>query len=606
MSTSLLRRNSSKQGLQNLLRVTAQRSIEDAEEIERERRRRAREKVRAQNGSAGSADSQHSAGYTLEDDVCDSEFKPVSHSAVEEDEGFSDWTQRLEKRRQKRMEEQAPNAEETSTNPSPCPSPSPSSSSSTSTSSRLNGVTRQSSSTSVSILTSGYRSYQNGDNQQQQEEEEGGWGWRKQTDQEEAKERAPTTKHKDWDREKWGRGGAEAEAKKQTHHQVDVRKMGAECKVQGEERKKPLKISYTSKLVLQQEVKHVNGLTDGGDVTSYTTISKVTPRAESLAEEEEVQEAMQERDAKLQSIRLSHQQKEQQEIEELRQRGADAQEELEELNRRREERRRTRDQEDRRREEDEQDRQAREEEERQRMRDDIERRRMEATEKRMKRLSTSSAEEEPFSPLSPKSPSFKNECEERVTTESACSITERTESLNRSLKKSNSLKSAQPPIPISKIDNRLEQYNQAIEEAKASKQALMEIASPPEPVASKKNLFEAGDAWNQNATKTTPSKDAEELKVGVADIINKWGKGEGDGSAKGSPNKPAEVKAGDVLNKKNLWENLGDPSGNGSGPKNSPCGKKYKFVKTRHGKYEKIAIDDDEYTLGKSGEDLDL
>lgn len=43
-------------------------------------------------------------------------------------------------------------------------------------------------------------------------------------------------------------------------------------------------------------------------------------------------------------------------------------------------------------------------------------------------------------------------------------------------------------------------------EAKASKQALMEIASPPEPVASKKNLFEAGDAWNQNATKTTPSK----------------------------------------------------------------------------------------------------
>ena len=30
------------------------------------------------------------------------------------------------------------------------------------------------------------------------------------------------------------------------------------------------------------------------------------------------------------------------------------------------------------------------------------------------------------------------------------------------------------------------------------------------------------------------------------------------------------------------------------------CGAKYKFVKTRHGRYEKIAVDD-EYTLGKSG-----
>lgn len=40
-------------------------------------------------------------------------------------------------------------------------------------------------------------------------------------------------------------------------------------------------------------------------------------------------------------------------------------------------------------------------EEMQRMREEIERRRMEATERRMKRLSTSSVEEEPFSPMSP-------------------------------------------------------------------------------------------------------------------------------------------------------------------------------------------------------------
>ncbi|XP_062405019.1 lymphocyte specific protein 1 b isoform X2 [Sardina pilchardus] len=553
MSSSILRRNSSKLGLQNLQRITAQRSVEDAEEIERERRRRARQGFGAQNGSAGSGETQYSGGYTLEDDVSESDFKPSHQSAMEEDEGFSDWTQRLEKRRQKRMEEHASSTEEDRTAPAPSP--------------RQNGTTtrRTSTSTSVSILKStSHRPLQNGAGGGPQEE---GCSWRKHKEQEE-------TGHRDWEGEE------------------DLRRTGAEAKVD----KKPLIISYTSKLILQHDGRHMNGngATDGGDVTSHMTTSKILSRAESLAEDDEAFEATQEREAKLQSIRLSHQQKEQQELDELRQKGMEAQEELEELNVRREERRRAREDEDRRREEEEHLRQAREEEERQRMRDDIERRRMEATERRMKRLSTSSVEEEPFSPLSPRSPSFK--------------ITERTESLKCSLKKSNSLKSAQPPAPIAKIDDRLEQYNQAIEisskEAKAAKQALMEIPSSPEPVASKKSLFEAGDAWKQNATKTTPSKDAEDLKVGVADLITKWAQGSSDGSVKTSPSKAAEVKPGDVLNKKNIWENLGDSPGNsGPGAKGSPCGKKYKFVKTRHGKYEKIAVDDD-YTFEKSGEDL--
>ncbi|XP_041917581.1 non-muscle caldesmon-like isoform X2 [Alosa sapidissima] len=565
MSSSILRRNSSKQGLQNLQRITAQRSVEDAEEIERERRRRARQRFGAQNGSAGSGETQHSGGYTLEDDISESaELKPSHQSAMEEDEGFSDWTQRLEKRRQKRMEEHASSTEEDRTVPAPP---------------RQNGTTRHTS-TSVSILKSTtHRPLHNGAGGGPQEEE--GWSWRRHKEQED-------TGHRDWEGEE------------------DIRKTGAKAKAD----KKPLIISYTSKLVLQHDVRYMNGngVTDGGDVTSHMTTSKIIPGAESLAEDDEAFEAAQEREAKLQSIRLSHQQKEQQELDELRQKGMDAQQELEDLNMRREERRRAREEEERRREEEEQLRKAREEEERQRMREEIERRRMEATERRMKRLSTSSAEEEPFSPLSPRSPSFKNENEERVTAESTCSITERTESLKCSLKKSNSLKSAQPPVPIAKIDDRLEQYNQAIEisskEAKAAKQALMEIPSPPEPVASKKSLFEAGDAWNQNASKTTPSKDAEELKVGVADLITKWAQGSSDGSVKTSPSKAAEVKPGDVLNKKNLWENLGDSPGNsGPGAKGTPCGKKYKFVKTRHGKYEKIAVDD-EYTFEKSGEDL--
>ncbi|KAK6290800.1 hypothetical protein J4Q44_G00388000 [Coregonus suidteri] len=54
MSHAILRRNSSKQGLQNLLKITAQRSVEDAEEVERERRRRARESFRSMGSSSTS------------------------------------------------------------------------------------------------------------------------------------------------------------------------------------------------------------------------------------------------------------------------------------------------------------------------------------------------------------------------------------------------------------------------------------------------------------------------------------------------------------------------------------------------------------------------
>ncbi|KAI1903963.1 hypothetical protein AGOR_G00000810 [Albula goreensis] len=66
-SGALLRRNSSKQGLQNLLRVTAQRSIEDAEEIERERRRRAREAFRSSASLSSSGGSPQDSGSVAED-----------------------------------------------------------------------------------------------------------------------------------------------------------------------------------------------------------------------------------------------------------------------------------------------------------------------------------------------------------------------------------------------------------------------------------------------------------------------------------------------------------------------------------------------------------
>ncbi|XP_041693013.1 caldesmon, smooth muscle-like [Coregonus clupeaformis] len=336
----------------------------------------------------------------------------------------------------------------------------------------------------------------------------------------------------------------------------------------------------------------------------------ISPRAVvqvAAVEPEEEAEAILE--AKLEKIRPSHTEKENQELEQLRHKQAEAEQELEELKRRREERRQVREGEERRSREEEQQRLAKDEEEKRRMKEDIERRRMEAAE-RMKSLSTSSVDgDELFSPLSPKGSIYKRENDESLTAENTLLITERTESLNRSLKKSNSFKKTQLPVLLAKIDDRLEQYTHAIEysqEAKAVKQGLMDIPMSPEAVSSKKHLFEAGEAWNQSPTKGTPSKDVEGLKVGVADLITQWVKGNPDGTSRNSPPRPADVKAGDVMQKKNMWEIIGEtsPGRSGAGAKGNPSGKRYKFVMTAHGKYEKIPVDDDEnmyeYINGKA------
>lgn len=77
--------------------------------------------------------------------------------------------------------------------------------------------------------------------------------------------------------------------------------------------------------------------------------------------EPEEAEAILETEQRLEKIRLSFQQKESQELEQLKHRQAEAEQELEELKRRREERRRVREEEERRREEEEQQRLAKEE-----------------------------------------------------------------------------------------------------------------------------------------------------------------------------------------------------------------------------------------------------
>nr|XP_020142008.1 lymphocyte-specific protein 1 isoform X1 [Microcebus murinus] len=136
---------------------------------------------------------------------------------------------------------------------------------------------------------------------------------------------------------------------------------------------------------------------------------------------------------------------------------------------------------------------------------------------------------------------------------------DRTESLNRSIEKSNSVKKSQPALPVAKIDGRLEQYTQAIESAgrapRLARQPSVEL--PSMAVASTKSLWETGEVQAQSAAAKTPS---------CKDIV-----------------------AGD-MSKKSLWEQKGG-SKTSSTVKSTPSGKRYKFVATGHGKYEKVLVD---------------
>nr|XP_005166495.3 non-muscle caldesmon-like isoform X3 [Danio rerio] len=231
-------------------------------------------------------------------------------------------------------------------------------------------------------------------------------------------------------------------------------------------------------------------------------------------------------------------------------------------------------------------------EEVQRMREEERERKRRDVMEKLKRLSISSGDpEEPFSPLSPRSPSYMAEGEEWQS-EGSSSISERTESLNRSIKKKNSIKKTQPPTIISKLDGRLEQYNHAIEECSKEGNVVkvMDVPTPPEPVSARKNLFEGGEAWNQNSAKAMSSKDTEGMKVGVADLINQWVKGSPDTNDKGSKVAYQDVKAGEVRNIKSMWENLNETSPQDRSCAKGLAGKRYKFVESGHGKYEKVFI----------------
>ncbi|KAM4596379.1 uncharacterized protein V3H82_015910 isoform 4-T5 [Fundulus diaphanus] len=473
MSESIRRRNSSKQLLQNLIRVTAQRSQEDAEELERERRRRAREKQREEGISFPEPQQQDNITHSTKPDEA---LKP-SCSVLEEDEGFSDWSHRLENRN----EQEVPD----------------------------NFRAKKQKSAAASV--------------------------------------AGEHKHEDVLEEVKGEHGGRsinAEDARQHHtagHPADRTSYLAAGTM------KTRNVNHSGgapTLAVDEEQKKQEG--------SKKEVKATLQMAQQSSADEEIQEEEGESRGDLLIRR------------ETARRAAEEEEHHEMQNKTSEESQRCGE---------------------------------EVSSGPVGSPYDYNEGEDSLNCFGPMSPTFKklliqfypDEVSSRVSPDGKCAITERTESLRRS---TSNIKKTLPPLPVSKIDKRLEEYTHALEvsskEGRSGCQVLTDLTSQSEPVASKKSLFEAGEAWNQNAISVTPSKDADGLKVGVADLINQWVKGGEDGSRSGSPSKPAEIRPGGVLNKKNLWESLSDTlSSTRDGKENST--KRYKYVVTGHGKYTKVS-----------------
>ncbi|XP_037547960.1 lymphocyte-specific protein 1 isoform X2 [Nematolebias whitei] len=459
MAESIKRKNSSKQLLQNLIRVTEQRSQEDAEEVERERRRRSREK---QKGSL-SCSEPHQPGVTHNTES-DEEVKP-SCSALEEDEGFSDWSHRLEHRSEHELQEACRAKEH------------------------------------VPAAPSGPE-----EKKQQKDEEE----------------------HE---------GSSFDEGS--THHPE---------KTSGT--RSTYRTPPSSSVLVSQDSRLQPSAGQASDRTSHQAAESTKSHRGACRMDGEVEQRMQEEEAMLKSTL------QREPAETAQSRGdEDDQEEL------KEDSDITREESDRREEDETQNKS---------LTKCDRRRSTEANTRSSGFLVSTSEGEESLNCYGPMSPTFKKlliqfypeEANNRVSTDGKCTIIERTESLRRS----SNIKRTQAPVSVSKIDKRLEQYTHALEgssrEEKLSCQQLTDLVSCSEPVAAKKNLFEAGEAWNQNVLSVTPSKDADSLKVGVADLINHWIKGGEDGSRSRSPSKPAETST-----------------------------RPYKYVVAGHGKYTKASAD---------------
>ncbi|XP_032090319.1 lymphocyte-specific protein 1-like [Thamnophis elegans] len=123
------------------------------------------------------------------------------------------------------------------------------------------------------------------------------------------------------------------------------------------------------------------------------------------------------------------------------------------------------------------------------------------------------------------------------------------------------MKKTQAPLPVSKIDDKLEQYTQAVEISsktpKPVRQPSIDLPTNSAAVASIKSLWETGE-MAQSSAKSMPCKD---------------------------------IVAGDIVNIRSLWEQKENPQTDANSKVKIP-GKKYKYVATGHGQYKRVPIED--------------
>ncbi|XP_031687777.1 non-muscle caldesmon isoform X7 [Oncorhynchus kisutch] len=272
------------------------------------------------------------------------------------------------------------------------------------------------------------------------------------------------------------------------------------------------------------------------------TLSRGSVRSPAAGAEEQDDTAPLEAELKLEELKRRRDDAESEEFERMRRKQQEAEQELEELKKKREERRKIIEEEERQKKQEEAEKKDREEEEKRRMKEEIERRRAEAAEKRQQMgLETVDAEAKPFKCFSPRGSSLK--------------IGERAEFLSKSAQKS-TVKSTHSPV-VSKIDNRLEQYTSVAQnkDMRSPRSGAVDLPMVTDGIRNIKSMWEKGSVFNSPGGGGGTYKEAAGMKIGVAGRINDWLNKTPESKTPGG--RPADLKPGDVTNKRSLWENKG-------------------------------------------------
>ncbi|XP_062417909.1 lymphocyte-specific protein 1-like isoform X2 [Pungitius pungitius] len=597
MSESMRRKSSSRQLLQNLISVTAERSQEDAEEVERERRRRARETQRGEGGPSRREPPQHDE-LRAHGAQLDEELKPRCNLVQEEDEGFSDWSHKLENRGEQEVqdvsrrpstrrkpepgeEKQQKGEEEEEKEVKEGCEPERSSRSKEASSRPPQKMTCAREEVRMSYSSTVFVSQ---DARLQHTDRtsylvagtmrpRGACRVDGEVEQEEQKEEVQAALQRE-------SAETQRSSRDEEDHEDELsfRREEEECLyLRGEEEKEEHRMLDKS-WMKSRRGEEARRRSEEARSEETRKSEEASRRSEEARSEEARRRSEEARSEETRKSEEASRRSEEARSEEARRRSEEARSEetrkSEEASRRSEE---ARSEEARRRSEEARSEEPCRRSDETRKSEEASRRSEEARSEEASRRSAASlccsSDGEESLNYGPMSPTFKklliqfypDEVNSRVSTDGKCSIMERTESLRKS---TSHIKKTPSPVAVSKIDKKLELYAQALEvsskDGRPGGQAPTDLTSPAEPVSSRKSLFEAGDTWRHDAPPGAPSKDADGLKVGVANLINQWVRGSEGGSRCSSPCRPAE----------------------------NSSGKRSKFVVTGHGKYEKVPVED--------------